>query len=59
MSVYFYGCVTLDGYLAGRDHNLDWLHESGSGKERVYEPFYLEMDVSLMGLRSFWEPEKS
>ena len=24
MSVFFYGCITLDGYLADKNHNLDW-----------------------------------
>ena len=59
MSVYFYGCVTLDGYLAGRDHNLDWLHESGTVEETDYEAFYREMDVTLMGRRTFQELEKT
>ena len=30
MSVYFYGCVTLDGCLADSRHGLDWLHETGT-----------------------------
>ena len=33
MAVYFYGCVTLDGYLATKTHNLDWLYETGSPEE--------------------------
>lgn len=23
MAVFFYGCITMDGYLAAKDHNLD------------------------------------
>lgn len=53
MSVFFYGCVTLDGYLAGRDHNLDWLYESGTVEETDYGSFYQQMDVTLMGRRTF------
>ena len=46
MSVYFYGCVTLDGYLAD---------QTGSAEETGYECFYRNMDVTLMGRRTFEE----
>lgn len=58
MSVYFYGCVTLDGYLAGKNHELDWLHETGAAEETGYEDFYARMDVTVMGRRTFREVEK-
>ena len=29
MSVYFYGCITMDGYLADQNHGLDWLNLTG------------------------------
>lgn len=58
MSVYFYGCVTLDGYLADRDHGLDWLHQTGTAEETGYEAFYAQMDVTVMGRRTFREVEK-
>ncbi|MDE6454326.1 MAG: dihydrofolate reductase, partial [Dysosmobacter sp.] len=58
MSVYFYGCVTLDGYLAARDHGLDWLHQTGTEEETGYEDFYARMDVTVMGRRTFQEIEK-
>lgn len=58
MSVYFYGCITLDGYLAGKHHELDWLHATGSPEETGYEAFYAQMDVTLMGRRTFREIEK-
>lgn len=58
MSVYFYGCVTLDGYLAARDHGLDWLYQTGSVEETDYEDFYARMDVTLMGRRTFQELER-
>lgn len=53
MSVYFYGCITLDGYLADKNHNLDWLYESGSPEETSYESFYNRMDITIMGKRTF------
>ena len=58
MSVYFYGCMTLDGYLAGRDHSLDWLHHCGTVEETGYEEFYRRMDVTVMGRRTFRELER-
>ncbi len=59
MSVFFYGCITLDGYLAASDHNLDWLFETGTAEETGYESFYRSMDVLLMGRRTFRELEKT
>ena len=55
MSVFFYGCVTLDGYLADKDHGLNWLHETGSPEETDCDRFYSEMDVAIMGRRTFEE----
>lgn len=59
MSVYFYGCVTMDGYLADKAHNLDWLYQSGCVEETDYESFYKKMDITIMGKRTFSELEKS
>lgn len=58
MGVYFYGCVTLDGYLADKHHGLSWLHETGSAEETGYEDFYRNMDVTVMGRRTFEEIAK-
>lgn len=58
MSVYFYGCVTLDGYLAARDHSLDWLYKTGTTEETGYDDFYRRMDITLMGRRTFQEIAK-
>lgn len=55
MSVYFYGCITLDGYLADREHGLDWLYETGAAEDTSYEDFYQQMDVTVMGRRTFDE----
>lgn len=59
MAVYFYGCVTLDGYLATKTHNLDWLYETGSPEETSCDEFYSRMDVTLMGRRTFLEVQKT
>lgn len=55
MSVFFYGCVTMDGYLADKNHNLDWLYQTGSVEETGYENFYKSMDITIMGKRTFNE----
>lgn len=53
MSVFFYGCMTMDGYLADRNHNLDWLYQTGTTEETAYESFYQGMDITIMGKRTF------
>src|SRR5690554_4126027 len=58
MSVYFYGCISIDGYLADKNHNLDWLHDSGSVEETRYNDFYKKMDITVMGKKTFNEINK-
>lgn len=41
MAVFFYGCITLDGYLATKEHGLGWLYETGSLEETLHR-FRLE-----------------
>ena len=55
MSVYFYGCMTLDGYLSDKNHNLDWLFQSGGVEETSYDDFYKQMDILIMGKKTFNE----
>ncbi len=55
MSVFFYGCITLDGYLADKNHNLDWLYQTGAVEETDYDSFYKSMDITIMGKRTFNE----
>lgn len=59
MAVFFYGCITLDGYLATKKHELDWLYNTGSPEETSCDEFYSHMDVALMGRRTFDEILKS
>ncbi len=58
MSVFFYGCITMDGYLADKNHNLDWLYQTGTIEETGYESFYKNIDITIMGKRTFNEIEK-
>jgi dihydrofolate reductase len=55
MSVFFYGCITIDGFLADKNHNLDWLYQTGEIEETGYEAFYKSMDITIMGKRTFNE----
>ena len=55
MSIYFYGCITLDGYLADKNHNLDWLYQTGTIEETGYDNFYEKMDITIMGRKTFNE----
>ena len=47
MSVVFYGCVTMDGYLAGKNHDLDWLYQTGS----IEKP---DMKISIKHHITIW-----
>lgn len=56
MTIYFYGCVTMDGYLADSQHRIDWLDQLAQGldeAESTYPDFYAQMDVTIMGKRTF------
>jgi dihydrofolate reductase len=57
MSVFFYGCITIDGFLADKNHNLDWLYQTGAIEETGYDAFYKNMDITIMGKRTFNEIE--
>ncbi|EUJ51545.1 dihydrofolate reductase family protein [Listeria fleischmannii] len=57
MSVYFYGCTSMDGYLADHNGRLDWLYQTGSAEETNYEAFYKQMDVMIMGKKTYAEIE--
>lgn len=49
----------MDGYLADKSHNLDWLYQTGTLEETSYDDFYKNMDITIMGRRTFAEIEKA
>ncbi|NLW78959.1 MAG: dihydrofolate reductase [Ruminococcaceae bacterium] len=55
MSIYFYGCVTIDGYLADKNHSLDWLYQTGTTEKTGYNDFYKKMNITIMGKKTFDE----
>ncbi len=58
MGVFFYGCATLDGYLADKNHGLDWLYQTGTIEETGYSCFYEKMNITIMGKKTFDEIAK-
>jgi dihydrofolate reductase len=46
------GAVTLDGFLAGRDGSIDWLHFSKDVQE-VVTKYWKEVDTILMGRKTY------
>jgi dihydrofolate reductase len=53
MSVVFYGAISLDGYLARENHNLDWLFGTDGEAETGYQEFYESVDIILMGRSTY------
>lgn len=53
MSIYFYGCISLDGFLADKNHSLKWLDETGLIGETSYDDFYQKIDITIMGKKTY------
>ena len=45
----------MDGYLADSQHRIDWLHQLASIEDTGYDDFYRQMDITIMGKRTFEE----
>ncbi|PCS05412.1 dihydrofolate reductase [Lactococcus piscium] len=43
----------MDGYLADKNHQLDWLYQTGSVEVTDYDVFYNQMDIVIMGKKTF------
>ncbi len=41
--IIFYGAVSLDGYLATKTDDLQWLFDTPTGEQTTYEDFYETM----------------
>ena len=41
--------------LADSQHRIDWLHQLGSVEDTGYDDFYRQMDITIMGKRTFEE----
>lgn len=51
----FYGAISLDGYLARKNHSLDWLFGTEGEDELGYLDFYDTVDTILMGRKTYDE----
>lgn len=45
--------MSLDGFIAGPNDELDWLPGHGEGAEDTFTPFFEEIGAMLMGRRTF------
>lgn len=52
MITYFAAC-SLDLYLAGPNHELDWLPQTGPEDELGYTSFYANQDMVVMGRKTY------
>jgi dihydrofolate reductase len=53
MPIYFYGAISLDGFLADKNHDIAWLTETQIEEPTSYESFYKTMDVVVMGKKTY------
>ncbi|MDO7908647.1 dihydrofolate reductase family protein [Paenibacillus sp. JX-17] len=52
-NVVFYGAMSLDGYIARKNHSLDWLIGTEGEEESGYAEFYDTVDTLLMGRTTY------
>lgn len=57
--ILFYGAVSLDGYLATKEDSLQWLFDTPTGIGTTYEAFYKQIDVTVMGRRTYEEAKNT
>ncbi|MGE6632158.1 dihydrofolate reductase family protein [Bacillus sp. NPDC077027] len=51
--VLFYGAMSVDGYLAGENHELDWLMGTEGEEETGFAAFYESVDTLLLGRKTY------
>jgi dihydrofolate reductase len=56
--VIFYGAISLDGYLAGVNDQLDWLLTTDTGASTTFEAFFETIDATVMGRKTYEEAKK-
>ncbi|WP_314061008.1 dihydrofolate reductase family protein [uncultured Vagococcus sp.] len=53
--IIFYGAISLDGFLAREDQQLDWLFETPGGEDTAYDDFIQQIDTTIMGRHTYEE----
>lgn len=56
--IIFYGAVSLDGYLATKTDDLQWLFDTPTGEQTTYVAFYETIDTTIMGRKTYQEAKK-
>ncbi|EPH94768.1 riboflavin biosynthesis protein RibD protein [Enterococcus faecalis 13-SD-W-01] len=56
--IVFYGAISLDGYLAAANHDLQWLLDTPTGEQTTYEAFFETIDTTVMGRKTYEEAKK-
>lgn len=54
----FYGAISLDGYLADKNDQLEWLFTTDTGEKTTYDDFYKTIDTNVMGRVTYEECKK-
>ncbi|MFV0558977.1 MAG: dihydrofolate reductase family protein [Enterococcus sp.] len=54
----FYGAISLDGYLATQNDNLQWLFDTDLAGTSTYDTFITTVDTVVMGRKTFEEAQK-
>jgi dihydrofolate reductase len=49
----YYTAATLDGFIAGPDHSLDWLFQFGTSATDDYDAFIADVGAAAMGASTF------
>lgn len=56
--IVFYGAISLDGFLADEQDNLQWLFDTDLAGVSTYEAFEAQVDTVVMGRVTYDETQK-
>ncbi len=56
--VFFYGAISLDGFLSSKNNNLQWLFDTELDKDFTIADFEDKIDTVVMGSTTFQETQK-
>lgn len=56
--IQFYGAMSLDGYLATSDDDLQWLFDTVGGEQANTAEFLAQVDTSIMGRHTYEATKK-
>ncbi|WP_125982639.1 dihydrofolate reductase family protein [Loigolactobacillus iwatensis] len=51
--VQFYGAISLDGYLATRENEMQWLFDTKGGESANTAEFMVQVDTTIMGRKTY------